>query len=147
MSRQYNLVDWYGNVSNSAISLTSRAGTDILELTLPADGTSCSSWFSIMRSAFQAAGGSDSYDSYIWIFPAGFDVAGCDSADPEGGSVRSQKGPCTDGCDIIMYGCPYLNSYYYAIGRSLGLTRSNSAAARQHNSRAACTCMTHEAID
>jgi hypothetical protein len=74
--------------------------------------------------------------SFIWIFPDVSLVTGCSTPD-SGADVTAPLGPCADGCHNFFYGSPYISSYIYAIGRNVGLGRSNSVTATNGD----MTCM------
>lgn len=126
--QQYNVVQWWSAISNGAIQVTTAVSTssDIFQVQLASAGTSCASWHSIILSAFRAAGGTGTYDSFMWVFPDGFSVTGCPQTDTNTASVQAQVGPCAGGCYNMFYGCPFINSYIFAIGRNKGLSRSNA---------------------
>ncbi len=130
--RQFNLIEWWSQMSNGAQTITTRVNQniDIFAISIPNTATSCSGWGSLSRSAFQAAGGgaSGAYDSYIWVMPSGVVLTGCSTIDAgTSGVAIAALGPCAGGCDNFVFGSPYINTYIYVIGRNKGLSRSHAS--------------------
>jgi hypothetical protein len=125
--RQYNVVDWWNQMSNGAMTVTTSVstGVDIFSLTIPATGTSCASWSALAQTAFRSAGGTGVYDSYIWIFQSSSVLQGCQTVDVGTQESVAALGPCVGGCQNILFGTPYINAFNYVIGRNKGLTRSD----------------------
>lgn len=131
--RQYNLQQWWNAATQGqvAINLAVSTSLDIFNIQLTSQPTSCSAWHQACLTAFRAKGGTSSaYSSYIWIFPGGYNLAGCSNNDPNSGFVNAQLGSCSGACyNFITSGTVYIQQLVYAIGRNLGLKRSNALTA------------------
>lgn len=118
--QQFNPIQWWTTMSGGKQTLN----FDILETTLLSNGSNCDQWHQIALSAFKAAGGRGTYDSYIWVWPDAI-ATGCNTPYPQA-SFASELGPCPGGCHNDFYGVASPSTSIFAIGRNKGLTKSTA---------------------
>ena len=129
MARQYGPVEWWREASNNQINLNLNVATnqDIFEIYLSSSGSTCEEWQASCLAAFRAAGGtSNSYSSFVWIFPDGYTLSGCPQTDLSANVVIAEDGPCNGGCHNFFLGLPPINTFIFALGKNLGLGRSHA---------------------